>query len=230
LNNWWEEVAWAGFVGPRLQQRYDSTFRASLIAGPLFALQHVSLVVHAGLVGGLVLLAVLAAVCRPALLLGADVTVGVCHAIAHTPVSNGLADGPTIPGLLSPAAGIVVQLTFSVVLLLVALKAWAVLALWALFAVLAPLALAASAVPKLEGVAGRVGQLGLGAAVGLVGMVTVLTVGQPVFTTWGNAVPLGQVALKLALLTLAWKVPDLLLRQSSASGINLLLLWRLLRK
>jgi uncharacterized protein len=65
LNNWWEEVAWAGFVGPRLQQRYDSTFRASLIAGPLFALQHVSLVVDAGLVGGLVLLVVLAAMATP---------------------------------------------------------------------------------------------------------------------------------------------------------------------
>jgi hypothetical protein len=32
LNNWWEEVACAGFVGPQLQKRYDSTVQASLIA------------------------------------------------------------------------------------------------------------------------------------------------------------------------------------------------------
>ena len=65
FNNWWEEVAWAGFVGVRLQERFGSTARAALVAGPLFALQHVSLVVDEGLVGGLVLLVLLAVLVTP---------------------------------------------------------------------------------------------------------------------------------------------------------------------
>ncbi len=43
-NNWWEEVAWMGFVQARLQERHGPA-RAALLVGPLFALQHVSLVV-----------------------------------------------------------------------------------------------------------------------------------------------------------------------------------------
>jgi hypothetical protein len=65
LNNWWEEVAWAGFVGVRLQERFGSTLRAALVAGPLFALQHVSGVVGNDLVTGVVLLLVLAVLVTP---------------------------------------------------------------------------------------------------------------------------------------------------------------------
>ena len=42
-NNWWEEVAWTGFVQARLQERHGPA-RAAVLVGPLFALQHVSLV------------------------------------------------------------------------------------------------------------------------------------------------------------------------------------------
>jgi membrane protease YdiL (CAAX protease family) len=42
LNNWWEEVAWTGFVQARLQHR-RGPLRAALLTAPLFALQHVSL-------------------------------------------------------------------------------------------------------------------------------------------------------------------------------------------
>jgi membrane protease YdiL (CAAX protease family) len=45
-NNLWEEVAWTGFVQARLQAR-RGPWLAALIAGPLFALQHLS-----GFVGG----------------------------------------------------------------------------------------------------------------------------------------------------------------------------------
>jgi hypothetical protein len=88
FNNWWEEVAWAGFVGIRLQARFGSTLKASLIAGPLFALQHVSLFVDAGLVSGLVLLVVLTVLVTPFRMLtgwmvnstGSVFVVGLLHA------------------------------------------------------------------------------------------------------------------------------------------------------
>jgi membrane protease YdiL (CAAX protease family) len=42
VNNWWEEVAWTGFVQARLQRR-RGPLKAALLTAPLFALQHVSL-------------------------------------------------------------------------------------------------------------------------------------------------------------------------------------------
>lgn len=44
LNNLWEEVAWMGFVQARLQRRHGP-MRAALVVAPLFALQHLALVV-----------------------------------------------------------------------------------------------------------------------------------------------------------------------------------------
>jgi membrane protease YdiL (CAAX protease family) len=44
LNNLWEEVAWTGFVQARLQHRHTA-MRAALITAPLFALQHLALIV-----------------------------------------------------------------------------------------------------------------------------------------------------------------------------------------
>ena len=58
-NNWWEEVAWMGFVQARLQDS-RSPLVAALIVGPLFALQHSSLAATQGLVNGVVLLVLLA--------------------------------------------------------------------------------------------------------------------------------------------------------------------------
>ena len=43
-NNLWEEVAWMGFVQARLQDRRGPLV-AALLTGPLFAVQHISLVV-----------------------------------------------------------------------------------------------------------------------------------------------------------------------------------------
>ncbi len=42
FTNWWEEVAWTGFVQARLQRR-RGPLMAALLTAPLFALQHVSL-------------------------------------------------------------------------------------------------------------------------------------------------------------------------------------------
>ena len=45
LNNLWEEVAWMGFVQARLQSRHGP-MRAALLTAPLFALQHIALIVE----------------------------------------------------------------------------------------------------------------------------------------------------------------------------------------
>ena len=63
-NNWWEEVAWMGFVQARLQDSRGPLL-AALIVAPLFSLQHSALVVSGGLVNGLVLLAILAVLAVP---------------------------------------------------------------------------------------------------------------------------------------------------------------------
>jgi uncharacterized protein len=56
-NNWWEEVAWMGFVQARLQS-WRGPVVAALISGPLFALQHIALVVGNSVVVAAVLMAV----------------------------------------------------------------------------------------------------------------------------------------------------------------------------
>ena len=63
-NNWWEEVAWMGFVQARLQDSRGPLL-AALIVAPLFSLQHSALVVSGGLVNGLVLLVILAVLAVP---------------------------------------------------------------------------------------------------------------------------------------------------------------------
>src|SRR4051794_16082102 len=109
LNNWWEEVAWAGFVGVRLQERFGSTLRAALVAGPLFALQHVSGVVGNDLVTGVVLLLVLAALVTPFRMLtgwavnrsGSVFVVGLLHA-AGDAAGPGSGFGPGLLAHLYP--------------------------------------------------------------------------------------------------------------------------------
>lgn len=63
-NNLWEEVAWTGFVTERLQRGHSAVV-AALVTGPLFAVQHVSLVVGNSLVGAVVLLGLLAVLATP---------------------------------------------------------------------------------------------------------------------------------------------------------------------
>lgn len=56
-NNWAEEVAWMGFFQARLQERSGSAMRAAVLTAPLFALQHVALVVgNSGLLAVLLML------------------------------------------------------------------------------------------------------------------------------------------------------------------------------
>lgn len=64
LINWWEEVAWTGFVQARLQDRQGALL-AALTVAPLFALQHSSLVAGHSLMAGVVMLVLLAALAVP---------------------------------------------------------------------------------------------------------------------------------------------------------------------
>jgi membrane protease YdiL (CAAX protease family) len=131
FNNWWEEVAWAGFVGVRLQERFGSTLRASLVAGPLFALQHVSGVVGNDLVTGLVLLVVLTALVTPFRMLagwtvnrtGSVLVVGLLHAAADA-AGPGSGFGPGFLAHLYPDTA----LAGSVHIVAIALVGLAVLA------------------------------------------------------------------------------------------------------
>jgi membrane protease YdiL (CAAX protease family) len=100
LNNWWEEVAWMGFVQARLQERHGPA-RAAVVVGPLFALQHVSLATGNGLVVGTVFMVAFALLAIPFRALQAWVAnstgslflVGLVHA-----AGNAAASGSGFPG------------------------------------------------------------------------------------------------------------------------------------
>ncbi|WP_256842053.1 CPBP family intramembrane glutamic endopeptidase [Ornithinimicrobium cryptoxanthini] len=64
LINWWEEVAWMGFVQVRLQD-WRGPLLAAVIVAPLFALQHSALIAGQGALAGAVLLVVLSVLAVP---------------------------------------------------------------------------------------------------------------------------------------------------------------------
>jgi uncharacterized protein len=94
-NNWAEEVAWMGFVQARLQAR-TTPMRAAALTAPLFALQHVALVVGSPLPMAVALMAFLIVVNIPIRALmgfaynrtGSLFVVGLLHA-----AGNGVAAG-----------------------------------------------------------------------------------------------------------------------------------------
>lgn len=89
-NNWWEEVAWMGFVQTRLEERHR-VWAAAAITGVLFALQHITLVVGSGPVGAVVLMGVLILLAIPFRFLigwvfhrtGSLFVVGLVHAMGN---------------------------------------------------------------------------------------------------------------------------------------------------
>ncbi|WP_161965250.1 CPBP family intramembrane glutamic endopeptidase [Ornithinimicrobium cerasi] len=95
LINWWEEVAWMGFVQTRLQDRRGPLL-AALIVAPLFALQHSSLAAGQGLLPGAVLLLLLAVLAVPFRIAvgwaynhtGSLFLVGLVHAIGNAATSG----------------------------------------------------------------------------------------------------------------------------------------------
>jgi membrane protease YdiL (CAAX protease family) len=111
--NLWEEVAWTGFVQERLQRRH-SAFVAAAITAPLFALQHVSLVVGNSVLVGVLLLTFLAVVALPFRCLNAWTfnrtsslfLVGLLHAAADA-VAPGSGFGGGMLSRLYPDNGVV---------------------------------------------------------------------------------------------------------------------------
>lgn len=106
-SNWWEEVAWTGFVQTRLQDR-SGPLRAASATGILFALQHVSLVFGNTLLGGVVVLLFITATAVPFRFLqgwlanrtGSLVVVGLVHAAGNaTTGGSGFAGAGLLPRL-----------------------------------------------------------------------------------------------------------------------------------
>ncbi|MEX5237881.1 CPBP family intramembrane glutamic endopeptidase [Kocuria arenosa] len=64
LINWWEGVAWTGFVQARLQDRHGALL-AALTVAPLFALRYSPLVAGHGVMAGAAMLVLLAALAVP---------------------------------------------------------------------------------------------------------------------------------------------------------------------
>jgi len=97
-NNLWEEVAWMGFVQARLQERHGA-MRAAVFTGPLFALQHVSLVVDNSLAGAVIVMVGVSVLAIPFRALvgtaynttGSLFLVGLIHAIG-----NGMTGGSNV--------------------------------------------------------------------------------------------------------------------------------------
>jgi membrane protease YdiL (CAAX protease family) len=103
-NNWWEEVAWMGFVQARLQDRRGPVI-AAVLTGIIFALQHISLVVQGGLTSAVILMTLTVVLVIPFRFLAGWVynhtqslfLVGLLHAMG-----NAVATGSGFqPGLLA---------------------------------------------------------------------------------------------------------------------------------
>ena len=109
--NWWEEVAWTGFVQARLQDRHGASV-AALVTGPLFALQHAPLAFGNGLLGGLMILLFITAVAVPFRFLqgwvanrtGSLFVVGLVHAAGNASTDGSGFFGDGLLPRLYPAA------------------------------------------------------------------------------------------------------------------------------
>ena len=127
-NNWWEEVAWSGFAQARLQARYGSAAKAALVAGPLFALQHISLAVAAGWPTGAVMMGLLILVTIPFRFLtgwaynrtASLFLVGLVHAMGNA-VAGGSGFGSGFLPRLYPDQGMLVGLAHLVAFALIGL-------------------------------------------------------------------------------------------------------------
>jgi len=105
--NWWEEVAWTGFVQARLQDRHGAVV-AALITAPLFALQHAPLAFGNTLLGGVTILLFITAVAVPFRFLqgwvvnrtGSLFVVGLVHAAGNASTDgSGFAGDGLLPRL-----------------------------------------------------------------------------------------------------------------------------------
>lgn len=129
-NNWWEEVAWTGFAQARLQERFGSAARAALVAGPLFALQHISLAVAAGWALGSIMMGLLILLAIPFRFLtgwaynrtGSLFLVGLVHAMGNATTGGSGFGAGALPRLypeLGPVAAMAHLVAFALIGLVV---------------------------------------------------------------------------------------------------------------
>lgn len=111
-NNLWEEVAWTGFVQARLQRRWTPS-KAVLVTAPLFALQHLALVVDNSVVAALTVtlaLVLLALPYRAAMgwlfnRTGSLLLVGVAHACGDAMATGSVLGDGFLPALYQRSTG-----------------------------------------------------------------------------------------------------------------------------
>ncbi len=104
--NWWEEVAWMGFVQARLQQRHGA-MRAATITGVAFGFGHISLAVGEGGSAAITLTLLLVAVSIPFRALQAWIynrtdsllVVGLVHAAANAVAVGSVLGAGLLPRL-----------------------------------------------------------------------------------------------------------------------------------
>jgi membrane protease YdiL (CAAX protease family) len=128
LTNWWEELAWTGFVQARLQHR-RGPLAAALLTAPLFALQHVSLAAGNSLAVAVLIMLLFTALTIPFRLFngwvynrtGSLFLVGLMHAAGNA-VATGSGFQTGFLAHLHPGEGLALmahQLTFVILGLLV---------------------------------------------------------------------------------------------------------------
>lgn len=104
--NWWEEVAWMGFVQARLQDRHGA-MRAAVLTGVAFAAGHISLVLGGGPSATITLMALLLTVSIPFRALaawiynrtGSLLLVGVVHAAGNAVAVGSVLGAGLLPRL-----------------------------------------------------------------------------------------------------------------------------------
>ncbi len=121
-NNLWEELAWTGFVQARLQAGH-SPMVAALMTAPLFALQHMPLVMSNSLVGGVVVMAALVILAVPFRAVmgwisnrtGSLFLVGLTHACGNAVVTGTVVGHALLPALWGRNLGPVHLFSFAVI-------------------------------------------------------------------------------------------------------------------
>lgn len=111
-NNWWEEVAWQGFVQHRLQGRHGPAL-AALLTAPLFAVQHVALVAGRPLVTAALVMLALAVLAVPFRFFtgwldnrtASLFLVGLAHAVGNA-MAGGSGFQPGLLAALYPESGL----------------------------------------------------------------------------------------------------------------------------
>jgi membrane protease YdiL (CAAX protease family) len=121
-NNLWEELAWTGFVQAQLQARH-SPMVAAFLTAPLFALQHIPLILDNSLLGGVLVMVALVALAVPFRIVmawifnrtGSLFLVGLAHACGNAVVTSTVVGDALVPALYGRNLGPVHLFAFALI-------------------------------------------------------------------------------------------------------------------